>query len=393
MYYCPVQRVLVLGSSFSAIEMIKCAKKLGFYVIVCGKNPNEAGHYLGHESIFLDYSDVNQIKKYVEAHKVDYLLPTSNDAAYRTGLELAAEFNFPGFDEYEKGQSFLEKNRFRNVCKEIDLSIPFFRITTARDLMQEQIEFDIPFLIKPAIGFSGIGIIKVENELDREKLKSSNQIEASASSYVIENYIAGTLHSHSAFIEGKRILRDFFVDEFCTINEFAVDSSNHPSKINDQVKEQVRCMIEELLAHMDLVDGLIHTQFMLSDGKAILIESMRRCPGDLFPNLIQLSTGFDYIYNYVAPFLEKPFENCDSQEKSNAPIARFTLATKVDGRIYAIEVGSESSNLVFYPLLKNGDELKPFPLGKAGILFLEFPSTEILFSKVRNFQQGIGILD
>jgi len=388
-----VQRVLVLGSSFSAIDMIQRVKSLGFHVIVCGVDPGEPGHSISHESIFLDYKDIEELKKFLRANQVEFVVPTSNDVAYRTGLELSKEFDFPGYDKYEEGLLFLEKDSYRKICKDLNLRIPIFQTTEARDLLSIQSKFEIPFLIKPAQGFSGIGIIKVQKESERLEVESIEWDHCSDDIFVVEKFLEGTLHSHSAFTQDGRIIQDFFVDEFCTINQFAVDSSNYPSRVSQEVREQVRGMIGTLLGPLNLVDGLIHTQFMISQGEAVLIESMRRCPGDLFPNLIGLSTGFDYIYNYIAPFLNMPLVIPTHFSKEALPIARFTVADSQENQIFGISVPSESENFIFYPLLKNGDSFMQFPKGKVGILFVELSNIDTLFSEVPNFQSKIGIIN
>jgi phosphoribosylaminoimidazole carboxylase (NCAIR synthetase) len=393
LYPWDMVRVLVLGGSFSAVEIIKCIKDLGFFVIVCGRDREEAGHHLADESVFLDYSDSLMIADYIRNHPVNFIVPTANDAAYRTGLELNKIFRFPGFDDPVSGLCFLEKHEFRNLCKNLGLTIPDFQSSTTKTLMASQLNFEAPFLIKPINGFSGKGIIRIQSEADRKKLENQISIENAEEKFVIEEYLEGTLHSHSAFIQERRIVKDFFVDEFCVINDFAVDSSNHPSSVGDEIQSQVRVMINRILEKSHLVDGLIHTQFIISKGQAFLIESMRRCPGDLYPNLIKLSTGFDYIYNYVAPFLQLPFDSSSDLKNLQLPIARFTLASRTNTIVFGVNVFSECQNFSFYPLIKNGDHLKPFPEAKVGVLFIELKSSKDLFSAVPHFQQKIGIID
>jgi hypothetical protein len=132
---------------------------------------------------------------------------------------------------------------------------------------------------------------------------------------------------------------------------------------------------------------------MISNEKPFLIESMRRCPGDLYPNLIKSSTGFDYIYNYVAPFLNLPIQESKDVDYIELPFARFTIASKNTVRANAIDVPFECSGFSFYPLLKSGDQLNPFPYEKAGVLFMQLPTVESLFSFVPSAQQKIGVLD
>jgi formate-dependent phosphoribosylglycinamide formyltransferase (GAR transformylase) len=373
--------------------MIKCAKDIGFFVIACGMEPNEPGHYIADDSAFLDYSDAVLIADYIRNNPVDYVLPTANDAAYRTGMELAKIFHFPGFDNPDNALNFLEKNHFRNLCSDLNLMIPSHRICDSNSVMQVQECFSVPFLIKPIRGFSGNGIVKIDSEEERLDIARSIRVENSEQMYVVEDFIQGSLHSHSAFVRKGRVVKDFFVDEFCTINEFAVDSSNHPSNVHEDVRLQVKKMIDQILRNSNLADGLIHTQFMISENQAYLIESMRRCPGDLYPKLIELSTGFNYIYNYVAPFIQLPFIDSIFPVANELPIARFTIASKQSTRIFGLKLTSVSKNFNFYPLARNGDYLNSFPGDKAGVMFVELFDKDELFFEVPQFQQKIGIIE
>ena len=62
------------------------------------------------------------------------------------------------------------------------------------------------------------------------------------------------------------------------------------------LKEKVELISERL----SLVDGLLHVQFILDSGRYWFVEMTRRCPGDLYSLLIEMSTGF---YTQKAIFL------------------------------------------------------------------------------------------
>ena len=52
-----MKRLLILNGSFSEITLIQAAKKLGYYVITSGNNPQLIGHKYADEYIPADYSD------------------------------------------------------------------------------------------------------------------------------------------------------------------------------------------------------------------------------------------------------------------------------------------------------------------------------------------------
>ena len=76
-------------------------------------------------------------------------------------------------------------------------------------------------------------------------------------------------------------------------------------------------------------NGLLHTQFISDNNRFWLIETMRRCPGDLYGTLIKKSTGFDYAKFYSKPFLNQK-NSIDEVNLLNRYFARHTISSPKD---------------------------------------------------------------
>ena len=82
--------------------------------------------------------------------------------------------------------------------------------------------------------------------------------------------------------------------------------------------------MERLARHLGLVDGLLHTQFIATGSRIRLIETTRRRPGDLYSQLVELSTDYPYAKSYALPFLGRaPLE---SQGGAIHPVMRHTIS-------------------------------------------------------------------
>ena len=62
----------------------------------------------------------------------------------------------------------------------------------------------------------------------------------------------------------KKIIMNFFVDEFCTAYKYQVNSSNSPSTLNKKIKKEVVNAISKIILLLELNDGLLHTQFIVN---------------------------------------------------------------------------------------------------------------------------------
>ena len=189
-------------------------------------------------------------------------------------------------------------------------------------------------LVKPDDSFSGRGMSKVTDPDDLPKAlydatKSSRSGEA-----IVEEFVDGNLHSHSAFIRGGDIIFDAFVDEFCTIYPYQVDCSNHPSALSPPIRDRVRKSVKKMVTALGLADGLLHTQFIVNETDVWLIELMRRGPGDLYGKLVELSTGVDYHDLMVRPYLDEALPSTVSAKKTDFCSRHTISVAELHGRSF-----------------------------------------------------------
>ena len=240
-----------------------------------------------------------------------------------------------------------------------------------------------PIVVKPVDAYSGRGIsVLLRNDKQRLSAAISKAINFSkSSSYIVEEYVAGQLYSHSAFISNKRIEIDFIVEEHCTVNNFAVDTSCVIAKFAKEKMQRIRSCITKLAVELNLADGLIHTQFISNDTEMWIIEVTRRCPGDLYSLLIEKTTGFPYAQAYAHPFLNgKSMPYKEKLQKKN--IMRLTISQPNDGVFQSIKFSMPLKIDSFIPLCKAGAMVKASPFGKIGILFAE-TQTKLDLDKIK----------
>lgn len=381
------RRVLLVGTSFSAAPMARILKSQGSRVAVCGALPEDPCVAWADEYFQFDYSDPDKLLALVEQEAFDALCPSCNDYSYLSSAAVAQRLGYPGFDSPEATTILSDKGRFRAFLQASGLPAP--RALPARAEASSIAALAYPLLVKPTDSFSGRGVTRIE---DPQALgpavalaeQSSRQAEA-----VVEEYIEGSLHSHSAFLHRQEIQTDFFVDEFCTVYPYQVNCSNIPSRLGPVVREQMRECIHELARRLKLADGLLHTQFIVRAGEIFLIECMRRCPGDLYNQLVSYSTGAAYLENYLRPFLGEP--TVPEYREREEPWARHTISLASDAIVWSIGHRFPSEDVRIYQLRESGSLIRRAPYGKAAIVFARFGDTETLFELTPRLREMISI--
>lgn len=384
------KKVLLIGSSYSAMPLLEFLKNLGCFVVVCGAYEKDPCHLYADESFYVNYSNYDNLLNLCKKEQFDYIVPSCNDYAYNAASYINSVMNcFHGFDNYDVTKILHAKNAFRSFGLENGLSVPRAKQYT-RDLDLETLSLTYPLLVKPDDSFSGKGITKVYSFSDLQEAIENAKKNSRNSKVVIEEFVYGELCSHSAFICNGEICIDFFVDEFCTTYPYQVDSSCISQSLSESLKVKIRHNIRDLIKTLKLSDGLLHTQIIVNNEDFWLIETMRRCPGDLYGTLIQKTTGFNYLEYYIKPFLnQKNYIDMSRYSVNEKFIARHTISATQSMIFKSLKCCDlDLTKLDLIPLKKSGDKIEEAPYDKLGLVFYEFKTQKELITnveKMKNF--------
>lgn len=356
---------LLCDAAFSAVPILLALKRMGYRVAVCGSRPADPGHALADLSLVLDYGDRELLLRSVIGEGIDFLVPGCTDVSYLSCAWVADQLHLPGYGTLESTHIIHRKDRFRELCRAHGFPTP--RSTQSQS---EASGLRFPILVKPSDSFSGKGIVKIDSPvrlsdgIDRAKSQSGTQ------SVVFEEFVDGQLYSHSAFLQNGRVAADFFVTEYCTVHPYQVNSSHLGTDLGGDIVQDLRRWVEAFASVLNLPDGLVHTQFISDGGDFYLIEVTRRCPGDLYANLVEKSTDFDYPGMYAAGF-------CGQRRKVTGDIrqiryfSRHTVSVDSDCIFMSSSIDVPNAKASFVPLKKSAELLRAAPFDRAGIYFIE----------------------
>ena len=373
-----MKKVLLVDTNVSSFPIYKSLVERGHDVYVMGSKSTDCLSKYTKNYINCDYSNIELLKKKIKEYNFDYVVPGANDLSYLSFAKINSEFKYEGVDTFENSEIINNKIKFRKFALSHNLHTP--KIFTKQELNN----IKGPVIIKPVDAYSGRGvtIVKDNNEENidiaiQTAIKFSN-----SKSYLIEEYVEGQLYSHSAFVSNKKIIQDFIVIEDCSANPFTVDTSHVIYDFNKKMLNDIRTDIEKMSYELNLVDGLIHTQFIKTKNSFKIIEVTRRCPGDLYSLLIEKSTGFNYADYYVRSFINEDI-NVKRVKLQRNNIIRHTISMHCQIPFIGVKYDDTITTNLFIPLITTGDELKQSPFGRVGLLFINCKSKKEL-SKINN---------
>lgn len=356
-----MDKVLLLDTNVSSAPIYSYLVNTGFDVYVVGRNPNDFLAKATRNYIDLDYSDVDATLALVERVNARYIVPGCNDLSYQTCAEISARRSFPGIDPVEVVNTLGNKRAFRRYAAKAGLPAP-------REIAEDDAAAGKPIIVKPVDAYSGRGVTALKSPSPQDVANAISRARdfSRSNACLIEEFVEGQLYSHTAFLGDHAVAVDFIVEEHGSINPFTVDTSCVVFDFDPALLRRVRLAINTLARDLDLASGLIHTQFISNGDTFWIIEITRRCPGDLYSQLISLSTDFNYVENYVAPFIGKPFEG---RAQHRSAVMRHTISLREEQTFGALQFQRPIDIEKFIPLALAGDRIAPSPFGRIGILF------------------------
>ncbi len=368
-----MKRVLLVDTNFSSAPIHDYLVASGYEVFLVGRSPNDFLAKALPGYIQLDYSDINGLRQKIEEYNIDYIVPGCNDLSYEVCSILNETGCYPGIDQIGVSRTLNHKAAFRQFAEQEQLPTP--------GLVNDSVGADLSkcsVVVKPVDAFSGKGvsILHCPNPQQYQKAVIKAKQASRSDEYLVEGFVEGQLYSHSAFITGGKIGIDFMVVEYCKVNPLVVDTSLVASRFPDAIRHAIRSVIEKIARCLNLADGLVHTQLICNGKDFWLIEMTRRCPGDLYSLLIELTTSFPYVEHYVCPFIDSTPRNF-KRDEFYRPIVRQTITQSSNCALFAVDFASAHRIVKFVPIAQVGDWLSPSPGGRVGIAFYETSLEEL----------------
>ncbi|WP_306581782.1 ATP-grasp domain-containing protein [Dokdonella sp.] len=357
-----MSKVLLVDTNFSSAPLYQELIALGHVVHVVGSNPNDCLAKLSPNYWEFDYSDTKALTSLIDRERYAFLVPGCTDRSYLACVAVG-KGRFPGLDSSDSCDTIFNKGRFRGLAERLGLPGP-------RRLAADSLPAHWPVIVKPVDAFSGKGITVLQegDALNFARAVSFARSMSPSHEHLVERYVEGQLFSHSAFLGGRKVIRDFVVREDSSVNPFVVDTSRVVTDAPTHLLRSLRRCVETLAGDLELTDGLLHTQFIAKDDALWLIEMTRRCPGDLYSQLIELATGYPYCRSYLQPFLGLPLDR-ENLESAHTPIMRHTVTVPSAQDFSCLRFKMPLRIERWVPLARTGDHLQPSPKGRIGVLF------------------------
>ena len=376
-----MKKLLLLGGSHAEIPLIKAAQDLGWYVITTGNAREGLGHPYADKNVFADFSDKEAMLELARAEGVSAVCSGCNEFALLSTVYVCEKLGLPGHDSFATSLEIHHKDKYRALASR--LGIPTPRAITVRN--EQEFETAIsaltfPIIVKPVDLTGGKGIHRAANAEEARAAYKDATSRTREDHVVVEEFVIGSNHGFSAMLVKGKVAFAFSDNEQYFVNKYLVSGANTPSTTAAEGLAKLREYSERIASELNLVDGILHIQYIeRADGTPVIIEICRRPPGDLYIKFVKYAAGVDY-----PKFIIMAETGEDISGIADVPTQGFWLRHCVMAGP-EIENGSTVRDVTFAPEIRDnivetflwhkvGETIADKLTYKAGIVFFKFDS-------------------
>ena len=385
---------MILGGGHAEIPLIEAAKDYGYYVITTGNHKEGLGHPMADKFILGDFSNKELMLDIARKEHISAICSGCNDFALLSTAYVAEQLGIKGHDSYDTSIILHHKNCYRDFAQANSIPTP----KAIKCFKSEEIEtichqFKFPVMVKPIDLTGGKGVQRCETVEEVQKA-FEEAITLTRMKYIlIEEFVEGSNHGFSALIQDKKVRFYFADNEQYYSNKYMVGGASTPTAVPKSAVDKLIQYSELMAEKLQLVDGILHIQFILNqENEPIIIEVCRRAPGDLYVRFVELATGFNYSGAIVACEAGLPRIQYDFISPKDYWI-RHCIMSNQEGIFKEIKYEESIKPYLVEKMIwaKEGEMIQNKLTYKAGIVFLKCATKEEQEEILKNINRKIRI--
>ena len=294
----------IIGASYLQQPLVERAKQMGLRTI-CFSWPKDAA-CKDLCDIFYPISITEQeaILAACRAEQIDGICTIASDVAAPTVAYVAEQMGLPG-NRYEAAVRAHDKHLMHDVLMAAGVDCPKSNIQCPIS------NIHYPVIVKPTDRSGSLGVQKVERAEDLEPAIALAKSLSIAGEAIVEEFIEGREISVEMISQHGVHHALQITDKDTTGAPHFVELGHHqPSTLPAPMQERIFAITRQALDALGLTDGASHSEYKITDeGRVVVMEIAGRMGGDFIgSDLVQLSTGYDFLKGVIEVALGLPIE-------------------------------------------------------------------------------------
>lgn len=369
----------MLNAGEHEIPFILAARKLGFYVITTSTKPDYAGHKYADKYIYADYNDYDSMINLCIKLNISAISQACTDDCALSAAYIGEKLGLKGHDTYENALIIHRKDKFKEFAAKHNLITPIsYSFSSTSEAESYLDKLTLPVIIKPADLAGGQGIHVAKDK--KEYIESvRNAFERSITKHiVVEPFVEGTLHSLNTFIVNHTVKAYCTANDYSYCNKYLTNSGVAPADDWEKAVSVLIPEIERIARILGLVDGQLHMQYIMSNGKPTIIEMMRRNIGNNWSTMITDSVGVNWPEWIIRAEAGMDCSAIPNTRLSQGYYGYHMMMCDRNGIFNGVEISSEFEVFIYQytQWVEPGFHVTNYLSDKIGNLMFHFPSDE-----------------
>lgn len=317
-----MKRILILGSVTSSFEVVRHAKKLGYYTIVVSNASGEAS-LIADEFVQIDLRDKSALVDYIKTNDIDGIFTGPSEFLTKTMIDLCEITGLRCYVTSKQWDICQDKRRFKNLCKEFNVPcIPDYYVTA--EMNPEDLSIiKYPVIVKPVDSFSskGISVCYKESEL-RDAIDFALSFSPSKQ-FIVEKYITNDCGFSCRYIANNGNIYLSATNDRYTVDQVGGKAmisglSVFPSKKTDEFIEHINQNVTAMFKSIGLCNGSFFMQALIDDDGQIYFHEMGlRLSGGLVFKMFEETCGYNDLEMMIRYAMEGIMATPQEEAKIN----------------------------------------------------------------------------
>ncbi len=300
-----MKSLAIIGASYLQQPLVERAKQMGLRTI-CFSWPKDAVcKDLCNVFYPISITEQEAILAACRAEQIDGICTIASDVAAPTVAYVAQQMGLPG-NRYEAAVRAHDKHLMRDVLMAAGVDCP-----QISNLKSQISNLKFPLIVKPTDRSGSLGVQKVERAEDLEPAIALAKSLSIAGEAIVEEFIEGREISVEMISQHGVHHALQITDKDTTGAPHFVELGHHqPSTLPAPMQERIFAITRQALDALGLTDGASHSEYKITDeGRVVVMEIAGRMGGDFIgSDLVQLSTGYDFLKGVIEVALGLPIE-------------------------------------------------------------------------------------
>ena len=292
-----MKKIMILGVGIYQVPLIKKAKELGLYVIVCSIKGNYPGFAYADKIYYVNTTDKEQVLQIAKEEKIDGICTTGTDVAVITIGYVCDQLGLNGIS-FESAQIATNKANMKKCFWENQVSTAaFYKVTTLEEAFEAFDKLKKPVVMKIVDKSGSRGICRVDLREQVEEIFKDELTRTDLPYIVIEEFINGHEVGVDALVQNGEIKLLLGHDKLMYQSGNTTIPVGHilPLTMSDTVVEKLEYMAKKAISAMKLNNCAVNMDvFVTAEEEIYMIEVGGRAGATGIPEVMGIYSGYNY---------------------------------------------------------------------------------------------------